>query len=519
MADSKLSRRSVLGGSSAAAAAILLPPRLLRAADALRFADDAFTLGIASGYPTSGSVVLWTRLAPRPLEPAGGMPVSAVVPVLWELATDAAMRRIVHKGVEHATSAWAHSVHVEPTGLEPAREYFYRFTAGGVRSPVGRTRTAPRPAATNARLRIAVAACQQYEHGYFVAYRHMIDDQLDLILHVGDYIYETSWGENNPRSHNAPEAMTLDDYRTRHALYRGERELQAAHALCPWMMCWDDHEVDNDYAGDTSEGDDPRDRFLTRRAAAYQAYYEHMPLPRSAIPHGANLHLYAQRSFGALANIVTLDTRQYCSPPACKLSRRRNRAWTNCPEKDAAERTKLGMAQEDWLRARMSASTARWNLFASGTVMAYVDGQLGPGVTFSTDSWNGYPAARARFLSGLTEQGVSNPVVVSGDIHAFLAASHHRDPGDPDTPIVASEFVTSSISSQGVPQPLTDARRTTNPSVLFANSERRGYLRLDVTRQRLQVDMVASESVVQRDAGSKVIASYVVEHGRPGPVP
>ena len=337
-----VTRREVVQYVGGALAAGAFPSSALRAADGLRFRGDPFTLGVASGYPGPETVVLWTRLAPEPFQPGGGVPRDAVVPVTWEVAADERMRTIVRSGVDYATADFAHSVHVEPTGLEPDRVYWYRFTAGGQRSPVGRTRTAPRADAANARLRLAVASCQQYEHGYFVGYRHMLDDELDLIVHVGDYIYETSWGQQRIRSHGAPEAVTLDDYRIRYALYRGERELQAAHAACPWLVTWDDHEVENDYAGAVSEEDDARDWFLARRAAAYQAYYEHMPLPRRALPFGADLRLYTQRSFGQLASICMLDTRQYRAPLACTEPGRRTSRSVNCAELNDHEAHEAG---------------------------------------------------------------------------------------------------------------------------------------------------------------------------------
>jgi alkaline phosphatase D len=518
MARSTTTRRTVLTGLGGVLVASSLPAALLRAEDTRKFSRDPFTLGVASGYPQGDTVVLWTRLAPSPLEPGGGLATAGVIPVTWELATDEQMRNVVRGGVEYATPQWAHSVHVEPTGLEPARDYWYRFTAGTVRSPIGRTRTAPRADAANARLRIAVASCQQYEHGYFVAYRHLVADQPDLVLHLGDYIYEATWGQNLLRSHNAPEAFTLDDYRARHALYRGERELQAAHACCPWLVTWDDHEVENDYAGDTSEEDDARDWFLARRAAAYQAFYEHMPLPRRAVPFGADMRLFAQRSFGTLANVYMLDTRQYRSPLACTEPGRRTSRIADCAELRDPSRTKLGSVQEGWLSNRMGASRAAWNLFASGTVMAYIDEQPGPGERSWNDSWNGYPAARARFTDSLVRTRVANPIVLSGDIHAFLAANHHQVPHDRDSPLVASEFVATSISSQGIPQRALDERRAENPNLLFASSERRGYLRLDLTPQRLQADLVAMQSVADRNAGQFVQASFVVAAGKPGPI-
>lgn len=512
----RTTRRAALAQIGASLALTALPPRLLHAADSLRFKSDPFTLGIASGYPTPDSVVLWTRIAPAPREPRGGVPADAVIPVTWEIATDEQMRNVVQQGVYHATAEWAHSVHAEPAGLDAGRDYWYRFTAGGARSPTGHTRTAPRADAENARLRIAVASCQQYEHGYYVAYRHMLEDDLDLIVHVGDYIYETSWGNHRIRSHDAPEAFTLDDYRIRHALYRGEKELQDAHAACPWLVTWDDHEVENDYAGAVSEEDDPTRWFLKRRAAAYRAYYEHMPLPRRMAPFDDQMRLFTQRSFGRLANIVMLDTRQYRAPLACTQPSRRGSRSVNCEELHEPWRSKLGEVQESWLTGQMQASRARWNIFAQGTVMAYIDDQPGPGESFWNDGWNGYPAARTRFMGSIAQTRVANPVILSGDIHTFMVANHHRTPDDLDSPVVASEFVTTSITSQGLSQSSLDARRAGNPNLLLANSERRGYLRLDISPQRMQADLVAMDSVTQRDAGRSVQATFVVADGQAG---
>jgi alkaline phosphatase D len=517
--NSRWSRRALIGHLGAGLVATALPARLLRAADSPRFKKDPFALGVASGYPGPDTVVLWTRIAPFPLEPGGGVAADAVIPVTWELATDERMRKVVQQGVYYATAEWAHSVHAEPTGLEAGRDYWYRFKAGSSHSPIGRTRTAPKADAANAKLRVAVASCQQYEHGYYVAYRHMVDDNLDLVVHVGDYIYEMTWGQQRIRSHNAPEIFTLEDYRARYALYRSEKELQAAHAACPWLVTWDDHEVENDYAGNTSEEGDPPGWFEARRAAAYHAYYEHMPLPRRAVPFGAEMRLFTQRSFGQLANIVMLDSRQYRSPLACASPVRRGSGAVNCPELFDIKRSKLGELQENWLAAQMLASRARWNLFPQGTVMAYMDGQPGPGELFSNDSWNGYPAARARFMDMLVQSRVANPVILSGDIHAFVVANQHHIPHDRESAVVASEFVTTSITSQASSQRGLDSLRPENPNLLFANSEQRGYLLLDIQPERLQVDLVAMQSVTDRDAGRFVQASFVVENGKAGPQP
>lgn len=513
-----LSRRAALGYFGATLAASTLPARLLHAADKPRFKQDPFALGIASGYPGPGTVVLWTRIAPFPMEPGGGVASDAVIPVTWEVATDERMRNVVQSGVDYATAEWAHSVHAEPTGLEAGRDYWYRFKAGSHASPIGRTRTAPKADAANARLRVAVASCQQYEHGYYVPYRHMLDDELDLIVHVGDYIYEANWGTQRIRHHTVPEIVTLDDYRIRYALYKGEKELQDAHAACPWMVTWDDHEVENDYAGGMSEEDDPPEWFAARRAAAYRAYYEHMPLPRRAVPFGDRMRLFMQRGFGQLANIAMLDSRQYRSPLACTARARRGSRSVSCPELNDTARSKLGELQENWLAAQMLASRARWNLFPQGTIMAYVDEQPGPGEVFWNDSWNGYPAARLRFMEMLVQSRVANPVVLSGDIHAFLVSNLHHAPQDPGSTPVATEFVTTSISSQGIGQRGLDAMRANNPAVLFGNSERRGYVLLDIQPDRLQANLVAMNSVTDRAAGRFVQASFVVENGKAGAV-
>lgn len=510
-------RRELLAHGSALAATIALPARNLHAADAQRFQADPFTLGVASGYPSPTSVVLWTRLAPNPLHPTGGIDANDVVPVTCEIATDERMRNIVRTDRVFATPQFAHSVHVEPDGLNPARDYWYRFSAGGYRSVVGRTRTAPARDAATAELRLAIASCQHYEQGYFCAYRHMLADDLDAIVHVGDYIYESSWGVQRVRSHTVPEAVTLGDYRLRYALYRSDKDLQAAHARYPWLVTWDDHEVENDYAGDVSQYDDSREWFLARRAAAYQAYYEHMPLPRRAVPFAADLRLFTQRSFGTLANVMMLDSRQYRSPLACTHPYWRGARRTHCAELTAPARTKLGTIQESWLGQTLARSGATWNLLAQGTVMTAIN-EGKDGADFWTDSWNGYQAARERLIDTLVETRAQNPLVASGDIHAFLVANLNRRPMDRESPVVASEFVATSITSQAGSQESFDALRPRNPNLLFANSEKRGYVRLHLTRERARADLVGMDSVRDPNAGATVQASYVVEAGRPGPI-
>jgi alkaline phosphatase D len=513
-----LTRRQLVVVLGSGAGMALLPGYTRLASTDSRFAADPFRLGVASGFPTADSVVLWTRLAPAPLEPDGGMP-ARLVDVQWEIADDEQFDRPVVHGTAAADPQWAHSVHVEPRGLDANRPYWYRFTAGGWRSPIGRTRTAPHPGQPLARLRFAVVSCQHYEQGLYTAYRHMRADDLDLIVHVGDYVYEsTSQAGRTVRRHGAPECVTLDDYRLRHALYKTDVNLQHAHTLCPWLAIWDDHEVEDDYANEVSQHGDEPARFLARRAAAYQAYYEHMPLPQSAQPAGPNANLYAQRTYGGLATFFTLDQRQYRSPHACPPEGRRGSNHVrDCAERLQSSRTMLGPEQEAWLASRLRDTRARWNLFAQGTVMTYLDELPGAGEQFWTDGWNGYPAARRRFLDLLTPQ-VVNPVVLSGDIHSFFVANLNARPQDRSSRVIASELVTTSISSRGLPQSMLDSWRRENPNLLLADSNYRGYLRIDLTAERLAADLVALDSVGDPQAGRHVLAQYVVEDGRPGPV-
>jgi alkaline phosphatase D len=465
-------------------------------------------------------VVLWTRLAPEPLRPDGGLePLS--VPVRWELAADEAMRSIVASGAVAAEPQWAHSARVEVHGLEPERWYWYRFTAGEAQSPVGRTRTAPATHARPQRLRFAFASCQQYEQGWYGAYRHMVADAPDLVAFLGDYIYESSWGRDLVRSHAAPEPYSLGDYRVRHARYKTDPDLQAAHAACPWIVTWDDHEVDNDYADDRPEDGMEREAFLERRAAAYQAYYEHLPLPERMRPQGPRMRIYTQVGWGRLARFFMLDDRQYRSWQACPRQNRRGGSNTLdvdlCPRLPVATRTLLGRAQERWLEAALAESDAAWSVLGQQTMMARFDQKPGAGRAAWTDGWDGYPAARNRLLGFLQEQKVPNPLVIGGDVHSFNVCELKRDFDDPDSEIVASEFVGTSITSQAWSHERLQSMLPDNPHILFADSRYRGYVRVELTAGQARADLRAMASVREREAPCSTLASFVVEEGRPGP--
>ena len=483
-----------------------------------RFAAFPFTLGIASGYPGSTSLALWTRLAPVPDAPGGGMPPE-IVPVLWEVARDEAMKDVVAAGTVYAAPDWGHSVHAEAAGLQANRPYFYRFSAGDAQSAVGRTRTVPGPGGKPQRLRFAYASCQQYEQGYYGAYRHMAADQPDLVVHLGDYIYEGSWGRDHVRKHNAAEAITLDDYRARYALYKSDPDLQAAHAAGPWLVTWDDHEVVNDYAADGSDRLEAREWFLARRAAAYKAWYEHMPVPRRMLPVGPHIRIYARINYGNLASFFMLDNRQHRSAQACPRPGRIGGSTVDaaqCADLQDPARTLLGPQQEQWLGEGLGSSRQRWNVIAQQTLMAQLNRAEEGGKSIWTDGWDGYPAARRRLLEQMAR--APNPVVIGGDVHAFYVSQLKPDFDDPASPVVASEFVGTSISSQHGSQDVLDRRRAANPHVLFAEGRYRGYTRVEITPRRMQVELRAMESVQTRDAACNTIASFVVEDGKPGPV-
>lgn len=509
-------RRSFLLRSAALAGALALPVRQVIAQP--RFERNPFTLGVASGYPAPDSVVLWTRLAPDPLD-GGGMPQAGVV-VRWEVAADEGFKAIVQRGEAVATPQFAHAVHLRVRGLAPSRWYWYRFFAGDAVSMTGRTRTAPAATDAAGRLAFAIASCQHYEHGHYAAYRDMTAQPLDFVVHLGDYIYEGSWGRKPVRAHHSSEPYTLADYRNRYAQYKTDPQLQAAHAAFPWLAIWDDHEVDNDYARDRSQDLDPTAAFLARRAAAYQAWYEHLPLPPGSWAGGDAMRIYGTHAFGRLLSLQLLDMRQYRDYHVCS---RPNRGGGNqvdvrdCPERLQPERSLLGTEQEQWLSQALAASPAQWNVIAQTTLMAQADRGPEDAQVVYTDGWDGYPAARERLLQHIATRRVRNPVVVGGDVHFAMAGELKTDFDDPRSPVVASEFVTTSISSQGPSAARMDALRAKNPHVKFANGARRGYALFEVTPKRWETTFRGLADVADAESRAFTVGRYAVENGRAGP--
>ena len=470
-----------------------MAPGLVRHA---RAADiERFTLGVASGQPRPDGMVLWTRVM--------GDDLSERVNVQWELAHDEAFTRIAARGSESADAAWAYSVHAEPRGLDSARWYFYRFTALGQHSAVGRTRTAPALAAQPAPLRFAIASCQRWDHGHYAAWRDVAASNLDLVLFLGDYIYEYTALPSPVRMHRGSTVRTLDAYRGRYAQYKSDPLLQAAHSAAPWLMVWDDHEVANDYA--SLEGRSVTSGFARQRAAAYQAYWEHMPFPHSAQPIGADMRIYGHVDWGRLARFHLLDDRQYRDAQACPrpgLGGNRQLRLSECPELLDPQRSLLGAAQERWLADSWSLDRP-WNLLAQQTLMARLSRRdSAQDARYASDGWDGYAPARQRLLHTVAEKKVPGVVVLGGDVHASFVADLRVDFDKPESAIVASEFCATSISSHGRAQSALDAVRGFNPHLHHAQSEHRGTTRFTLDAQTLHAEMRVVANA--RDAGSAV---------------
>jgi alkaline phosphatase D len=480
------------------------------------FRRNPFTLGVASGAPLPTAVVIWTRLAPRPLD--GGGVGNRDVTVDWEVATDERFLRIVRRGRVRALPAQAHSVRVDVRRLEPDHRYFFRFRAGDRVSPVGRTRTAPAPNAGVASLRFGVASCQHFEVGFFGAYRHVLAEDVDVMAFLGDYIYEGPARPERVRMHIGDETQTLAEYRNRHAQYKTDPDLQRLHAAVPWLVTWDDHEVDNDYAADQASTLAPG--FLRRRTAAYQAYFEHMPV------RGPAPRVHRRYDWGSLARIHVLDGRQFRTPQACPGPGRGGSRFLpfdeDCPELADPARTMLGREQERWLRAGISASPDRWHVIAQQTLMTQAimtrDGRQG----IATDSWDGYPQARRRLLEHLRDRRARSCLVVTGDRHVNYVADLKVDFDDPDAEPVATEFCGTSVTSpmgQSVSEVAGVVRD--NPHIHHGDPTQRGYMVVELTPQRALARMRVIDDPTDRVPGVATQATFTIEAGRPGaqPVP
>jgi alkaline phosphatase D len=516
-----LDRRQLLVQASVLATSLWLPRS---AWTSHNFDSNPFVLGVASGSPTHDSVVLWTRLV-QPRGPSEAGWLAPAVTVRWEIAHDPQFKRIALSGQSQALAEWGHSVHVEVPGLEPDRWYHYRFMAGDAVSSTGRTRTFPAPGAAAKKLRLAYASCQNWEHGYYSAYRHMAAEQLDAVMFLGDYIYEYPGNRNAGRPSLLGWALTLADYRARYALYKSDPDLQAMHAACPWLMTWDDHEVQNDYAGLIAGYPGPEGNFAQRRAEAYQAYYENMPLRANVLTKalkglagGAEMRIYDQLPYGNLATLYLLDGRQYRDPQVCTKGGRLGGSTVNpaeCPIWNDPKRTLLGAQQEQWLDRAFNRSSGRWNVVGQQTVFGQRDFALGEGQLFSNDTWDGYRAARSRLTDSIQRNKLANPVLLGGDVHANWVGHVKADYTKSSSASVGVEFCGTSISSNGGRNDNLAEQLAKCPHFVMADRERRGYGVVEFTPKQLTTTLRVVDDATRVDSGVANLAQFVVEAGRP----
>ncbi|MGZ4638344.1 MAG: alkaline phosphatase D family protein [Actinomycetes bacterium] len=524
-----ISRRGFLAGGAATGALLVVGPGDTRMAHAAVVRTDPFALGVASGDPRPDRVMLWTRLVRNPLD-ARSMPPRPVE-VEWELSPHPRFRGPRRRGVVRALARLAHSVHVDVAGLAPATDYWYRFRVGRYVSPRGRTRTAPAHGASTRNLRMGVVNCQDWQNGYWPAYRALAAEDLDVVLHLGDYIYETDPASAYPdRLHNSPQTpglnqlLTLADYRNRHALYKTDPALQAAHAAFPWVVTWDDHDVEGNYANlrDDDRGGPRRQWaswFARERADAYQAYYEHMPIRVPFHAGSAKLRIYRRFDFGNLVRLNVLDTRQYRTD---QPGRYRGDYGPEAAGQANVAGTLTGGTQERWLRAGLRSSHARWDVIAQQVMMSRLQIPTGPDqaqVECNLDQWDGYAPARDRLLRFLEARRVANPVVLAGDLHASCFSDLTRNANDPQSRVVASEYVATSISSSFGPDmdaTLKSANPVLNPQVRYFDGALRGYLRIDLNRHRLLVEQRSVHTIAARRSPVRTTAAFVTEAGAPG---
>jgi alkaline phosphatase D len=509
----QVNRRSVLLGGLATAAVTMtatLPSwASARTAAAAPAIHDPFQLGIASGDPLPDSVVLWTRLAPAPLnaDGFGGMP-DATYDVGWELANDESFSSIVQTGTVTTARAQAHSVHIEPTGLDPAREYFYHFKSAGYISPVGRTRTAPAAGAAVNQLKYCFASCQHWEEGWYHAHRGIVADAPDVVLFVGDYIYEKPSGQAadlKVRGLAVPDdTTTLALFRARHGQHKTDADLQAAHAVAPWIAVFDDHEVMNNWNGTTSPAS------AARKAAGFQAFYEHMPIRSTAKPSGSSIQLYRQFLWGNLARFHMMDTRQYRSAQP---------TGTACTVYRDTSRTITGSTQEQWLLNAFETHPATWDFLGQQVFFAQRDGDGDKTTCDDPDSWDGYEASRDRITKGWVDRGVPNPIVLTGDVHRHWAADLRQDYWNHSDPIIGSELVSTSVTStSNGATPPSATWLANNPHIKYCQGMR-GYVRVTATPAQMLADFRVVSNALEKDPANVSITtdkSFVVQAGKKG---
>jgi alkaline phosphatase D len=503
------------------ALASLLWPASNRAWAQAKLNKNPFALGVASGSATHDSVVLWTRL----FDPgffSSNIP-DETISVKWEISRDEAFTQLVQEGVSPAVPGLAHSVHAEVSRLPANQWFFYRFMVGTHVSPIGRTRTFAAPGQTSQALKVAVASCQHYELGYFNTYPHVVAEQPDLMVFLGDYIYEYPPAKAGVRSVDGSWCLSLSDYRKRYALYKQDKDLQQVHACCPWLVTWDDHEVQNDYAGlQEGSGGNGFTDFRKRRAAAYQAYFEHMPLKSSVLAQGlkgledgAEVKIYDHYRFGNLLAISMLDCRQYRSPQACTPGGKTGSGVVDknsCTALSQDDRSLLGMTQEQWLDKQLQQSPQHtWNVIAQSTLFGARVFRSSSGPKVWNDGWDGYPAARKRLVSQLITHQVPNPVILGGDVHSNWVGYIKEDYDKPDSKTVGVEFCGTSISSYDANIPASTPRN--NPHFVFADGNRKGYLIASISHSEIRMHLRVVKDHRTQVSDIETLASFKVAAG------
>lgn len=522
-----------LGAGLAAAPAFLRGPL----GDAADTDSRLFPLGVASGDPSPSGFVIWTRVAPYPLQ--GGGLGRRVITVSWTVSSDPFFHNIVQTGSVLATPADGHAVKVVVAGLQGNRHYWYRFSALGETTRVGRTKTFPGLGQAANRMRFALTSCQHFESGFYAAWRDICEqDDIDFVFQVGDYIYEggpTSDPIAPDRVHNSGEIHSVADYRNRYALYKLDDNLREAHAKYPFIVTWDDHEVDNNYAGLIAEDDQAMDELRQRRANAYKVYYETMPLRSEQAPDGADMTLYRKLSYGDLADILVLDTRQFrtdqpCSdgfgstdPLAAPLGAATGQQLLCGADLTSPSATLTGAAQEAWLFDNLMASRAQWNVIAQQVMMMQWDlGSLGAIAfqrplenLYNVDAWDGYPVQRDRILRFLADERPSNPLVLTGDIHSSWVANLLADFSAPGSDAVAAEFVCTSISSPFGDDyaQLVSTTLPANPHIRWFDGFQRGYTLMEVSGARCVGENRGVDNALDPDSGVSALSAFTVQDG------
>ena len=524
-------RRRFLKG--AGAAAIILPFASNRV---LAEPTDSplFTLGVASGDPRANSVVLWTRIAPEPLELDGGNGKGSIV-VKWRIATDPSMRNVFCRGDTRAFAENGHNVRVLARDLPADSWLYYQFEAWGVKSAVGRTRTFPRRRSDPGQMRFALTSCQNYEQGFYNAWRDIVEtDDVDFVMQCGDYIYEGASNPNALRPHIGPEIVTVEDYRRRYAQYRLDENLRAAHEAYPFIVTWDDHEVDNNYAALIPEDDQTSADFLERRRQAYRAYFEVMPLrnginrfvPEDDYGHDdddesrahafpSRRRLFRRMDFGRLASINVLDTRQYRDDQPC------GDGLQVCPEAAEPNRTMLGARQERWLLRQLHQTRARWRVIEQQVMFMQWDLGVLAGINgfFNVDAWDGYSAQRNRIASELGRLNDSNNIILTGDIHSSWAGELKADFNNLGSQTVGAEFVCAGISSTFGGDDNDTAVRATlpfNQHIRYFNGLQRGYALHSVTNSEWRTDFRLVDDNTVDGSAVRTASSWVVVDSVPG---